>query len=142
MAVPAAAGAETRVEGASGGSLERSIDELVVVWESLCLGPFQMEIIEGWVKPLLGNTSYVMITPLRLEGQPWETKPLPLGPHVLHAYTHLKNGSGKVSLVVRNVSNSHIFLKKGMPVAWVVSASLVPPAEFSPEMEATLGAES
>ena len=29
-----------------------------------------------------------------------------------------------------------------MPVAWVVSTMLVPPAELSPEMEATLGEES
>ena len=84
----------------------------------------------------------MMITPLRVEGQPRETKLLPLGLHVLHAYTHLKNGSGKVSLVVRNVSDSHIFLKKGMPVVQVVSTSLVPPTELSPEMEATLGMES
>ena len=40
------------------------------------------------------------------------------------------------------MSDSHIFLKKGVPVVWVVSASLVSPAELSPEMEAALGAES
>ena len=34
------------------------------------------------------------------------------------------------------------FLKKGVPVARVVSASLVPPMELSPEMEAVLGTES
>ena len=142
MAVPASEGAETPDEGASGGSPEVSIDELVTVWESVHLGPFQTEIIEGWVKPLLRCTSYMMITPLRVEGQPWETKPLPLGLHVLHAYTHLKNGNGRVSLVVRNMSDSQIFLKKGMSVAWVVSTTLVPPAELSPEMEAALGKES
>ena len=81
----------------------------------------------------------MMITPLRVEGQPQETKLLPLGLYVLHAYTHLKNSSRRVSLVVRNVSDSHIFLKKGMPVVWVVSAL---PTELSPEMEATLGVES
>ena len=67
-AVPTSEGAETPVEGASGGTPERSIDELVMVWESICLGPFQMEIIVGWVKPLLRDTSYMMITPLRAEG--------------------------------------------------------------------------
>ena len=139
MAVPASGGAEAWVEGASGAPPEGSVDELVIVLESVCLGPFQMEIIEGWVKPLLGDTSYVMIIPLRVEGQPWETKLLPPGLHVLHVYTHLKNGSGKVSLVVRNMSDSHIFLKKGVPVARVLSASLVPPIELSPGMEATLG---
>ena len=40
------------------------------------------------------------------------------------------------------MSDSHIFLKKGVPVARVVLASLVQPVELSPEMEATLGAES
>ena len=141
MAVPTSEGSETPDEGASGGSQEGSIDKLVTVWKSVCLGPFQTEIIEGWVKPLLRSTSYVMITPLKVEGQPRETKPLPLGLHVLHAYTCLKNGSRRVSLVVRNMSDSRIFLKKGVPVARVVSASLVPPMELSPEMEATLGQE-
>ena len=40
------------------------------------------------------------------------------------------------------MSDSHIFLKKGLLVARVVSASLVPPIEQTPEMEATLGVES
>ena len=94
------------------------------------------------MKPLLGSTSYVMITPLKAEGRQHETKLLPLGLHVLHACTRLKNGSGRVSLVVRNVSDSQIFLKKGMPVARVVSAMLVSPTELSPGMEAALGEES
>ena len=119
-----------------------SVDELVMVWESVCLGPFQTEIIEGQVKPLLGSTSYMMITPLKVEGQQQETKLLPLGLHVLHAYTRLKNGSGKVSLAVGKVSDNQIFLKKGVPVARVVSTTLVPPVELSPEMEAALGGES
>ena len=141
-------GVETQEEGVCGGSPEVNINELVMVWEmvmvweSVHLGLFQTKIIEGRVKPLLGSTSYMMITPLKVEGCQCETKPLPLGLHVLHAYTHLKNGSRRVSLVVRNVSDSQIFLKKGVPVARVVSAMLVSPMELSPEMEATLGEES
>ena len=83
-----------------------------------------------------------MITPLKAEGQPRGARLLPLGLHVLHAYTRLKNGSSKVSLVVRNASGSHIFLKKGVQVVRVVSASPVLPTELSPEMEAMLGTES
>ena len=56
MTVPTSKGAETPVEGASGGSPEGSINELVTVPESVHLGPFQTEIIEGWVKPLLRST--------------------------------------------------------------------------------------
>ena len=118
------------------------VDELVMVGESLHLGPFQTEIIAGQVKALLGDTAHIMITPLKAEGQPQEARLLPPGLHVLHAYTRLKNGSGKVSLIVRNVSDSYIFLKKGVPVARVVLASPLPPTELLMEMEATLGAES
>ena len=142
MAIPASRGAGTLAEGASGGPPEGSVDELVMVWESICLGPFQMEIIEGRVKPLLRDTSYVMITLMRVESRPWETKLLPPGLHILHAYTRLKKGSGKVSLVVRNMSDSHIFLKKDVPVVWVVSVALVLPIELSPEMEVALGVKS
>ena len=130
-------------EGASGGPQEVDVDELVTVRESIHRGLFQTKIIEGWVKPLLGNTAHVMIMPLKAgEGQLQEARPLPLGLHVLHMYTCLKNGSSRVSLMVRNMSDSHIFLKKGVLVVCVVSASPVPPTELSSEMEATLGAEA
>ena len=114
-----------------------------MVRESVHLGLLQTEIIEGWVKPLLGDTAHVMVTALKVgEGQLRDSRPLPLGLHVLHAYMYLKNGSGKVSLVVRNTSYSHIFLKKGVSVAQVMSASPVPPTELLPEIEAVLGMEA
>ena len=135
--------AETQTEGASGGPQEVDMDELVMVRKSVHLGPFQAEIIEGWVKPLLGDTTHIMVTALKVgEGQPRDSRPLPPGLHVLHAYMHLKNGSSRVSLVVRNMSDSHIFLKKGVPVVRVMSASPVPPTELLPEMEAVLGTEA
>ena len=134
---------ETQSEGAHGGPQEVDVDELVTARESVHLGPFQTEIIEGQVKPLLGDTAHVMIMPLKVgEGQPWEARSLPLGLHVLHSYKCLKNGTGRVSLVVRNMSDSHIFLKKGVPVVHVMSASPVSPTELSPEMEAALGSEA
>ena len=57
-------------------------------------------------------------------------------------HTHASRMEAAVSLMVRNMSNSHIFLKKGVPVVHVMSASLVPPTELLPEMEATLGTEA
>ena len=47
-----------------------------------------------------------------------------------------------IELMVRNMSDSHIFLKKGVPVAHVILTSLVPLTELLPEMEATLGTEA
>ena len=109
--VLASGSAEAQSEGASRGPQEVEMDELVMVGGSLHLGPFQNEIIAGWVKPLLGDTAHIMITPLKAEGQLWGSRPLSPGLHVLHVYTCLKNGSGKVFLIVRNVSDSYIFLK-------------------------------
>ena len=84
-----------------------------------------------------------MVTPLKAGGgQLRDSRPLPPGLHVLHMDTCLKNGSGKVSLVVRNTSDSHLFLKKGLLVVRVMSASLVQPTELSPEMEPVLGMEA
>ena len=68
---------ETQTEGASGGH-QVDVDELVMVRESVRLGPFQTEIIEGWVKPLLGDTAHVMVMPLKVgEGQLRDSRPLP-----------------------------------------------------------------
>ena len=82
--------------------------------------------------------AHMMITPLKVgEGQLRKARLFPLGLHVLHTYTHLKNGSSNISLMVRNMSGSHIFLKKEVPVVRVVLA----PTELSLEMEAALGME-
>ena len=84
-----------------------------------------------------------MVMPLRAgKSQPGGACPLPPGLHVLHTYTRLKMSSSKVSVVVRNMSKSPIFLKKGLQVAQVVLASPVPPMELSTEMEAALGMEA
>ena len=110
--------------------------------ESVKLGPFQSQIIQCKTKPLLGESAHVMVTPLKAgKAQPDGAWPLPPGLHVLHAYTQLKMSSSKVSIVVRNISDSPIYLKKWVHMACVVSALPVPPAELSPKMEATLGAE-
>ena len=39
---------------------------------------------------------------------------IPPGLHVLHAYTTLPAGNKQVSIVVRNMTENAIFLKKGM----------------------------
>ena len=108
--------------------------------ENVRLGPFQTQILEYKVKPLIGESTHVMVIPLKAgESQPGGVWPLPPGLHVLHAYTRLKISNNKVSVVVRNMSESPVFLKKGMHV---VLTSPVPPMELSPEMEAILGAEA
>ena len=119
-------------------SLGLDVDKPVLMKENVRLGPFQTQIIECRIKPLLGESAHVLMTP----SKPGGAQPLPPGLHVLHMYTKLKMSSSKVSMVVSNMSKSPIFLKKGVQVAQVVSASPVLPTELPSEMEATLGAEA
>ena len=124
-------------------SLGLDMDEPILMKENVRLGPFQTQIIECRSKPCIGESTHVMVMPLRaVESQLGGACSLPPGLHVLHMYTKLKMNSSKVSVVVRNMSESPIFLKKGLQVAQVVSASPVPPAELSSEMEAALGVEA
>ena len=117
-----AEGAAT-LESASGSEINKPI----FMKENVKLGPFQTQILECRTEPLLGENIHVMVMPFKAgESQPEGMQPLLPGLHVLHAYTRHKMSSRKVSVVVRNMSESPIFLKKGMQVAWVVSASLVP----------------
>ena len=67
-----------------------------------------------------------MVMPLRAgEAQPGRAQPLPPRLHILHVYTRLKMSSSKVSMVVRNISESLIFLKKEVQVARVVRVARV-----------------
>ena len=84
-----------------------------------------------------------MIMPLRAcETQPDGVQPLPLGLHILYAYTWLKMSSSKVSIVVRNMLDSPIFLKKGVNMVCLVSALPVPPVELTSKMERALETEA
>ena len=124
-------------------SQSSEIDELIFIKENVRLGLFQTQILKCRTRPFLRESAHVMVMPLKAsESQLGGAQPLPPGFYVLHAYTRLKMSSSKVSVMVRNMSNCPIFLKKGIQVVWVVSASLVPLAELSSEMEAILGMET
>ena len=51
---------------------------------------------------------------------------LPPGLQVLHTYTTMTAGCKQTSIVVQNVTDQAIFLKKGTRVAHIVSATLAP----------------
>ena len=68
-----------------------------------------------------------MVIPVRSGGL-WgaKIKPLLPGLQVLYVFTVQKGGSSKVSIVVRNVSESSIYLKRGIQVTHLVPAMPVP----------------
>ena len=80
------------------------------------------------------HETHLMVVPIRCaDVESAKACPLPPGLQVLHAYTTLKAGNKHVLIVVQNMMDSAIFLKKGVHVAHVVSVMLVPPAEVPSE---------
>ena len=137
-----AVGGAEEAQAPSAESTDKGIDEPNLVKEHVRLGPFQTQILECKVKPLIRETALMMVCPTKV-GEVWlaGTCPLHLGLHVLLALTRLKMGSGKVSVVVCNMLDSPIYLKKGMRIACLGSKLPVSPAELSLEVQAALGNE-
>ena len=88
------------------------------------------QILEGKISQAPTHDTHVMVTPIgHAELKQDRVCPLPPGLQVLHAYTTLMAGCKQISIVVRNMTDQAIFLKKGVRVVHVVSAVLAPPEE-------------
>ena len=97
----------------------QDVDEPVYIKENVRLGPFQTQIVECRVKPLIQESAQVMVMPLRAGAtQPRGVWPLPPGLHVLHAYTRLEMSSSKVSVIIRNMSEFPNFCQHSSPQRW------------------------
>ena len=105
------------------------MDVPVYVREGIRVETFQMQILECKVDPLQEELAEVMVIPVRTGG-PWgaKIKLLLPGLQVPYVFTVQKRGSDKVSIVVRNVSESPIYLKKGIQVTRLVPTMPIPPS--------------
>ena len=115
---------------------EKEVDAVVKVKNSTHVGPFQTEILEGKIPQVPTHDAHVMVIPvgcteLKQDGG----CQLPPGLQVLHVYTTLTAGCKQISIVVRNMTEQAIFLKKGAQVAHVVSARLAPLEEVPSRQE-------
>ena len=80
-----AAGDGSMVEGSATSELSDglNVDEPVRMKENVRLGPFQTQILECRMKPLIGESTEVMVTPLKAgEFQLDGAQPLPPGLHI------------------------------------------------------------
>ena len=122
------------VSGGQDVPMTDDVDEVVELKDNVHVGPFQTEILKGRAARAPAFHMHVMIGPIRhTEVESGKACPLPPGLQVLHTCTTLTAGSKHVSIVVQNMTDSTIFLKKGVCVAHVVSAMLVPPVEVLSE---------
>ena len=100
------------------------------------MGPFQTEILEGKISQAPTHNAHVMVMPVGCAELKWDGGcQLPPGLQVLHVYTTLTAGCKQISIVVRNMTEQAIFLKKGARVVHVVSAMLAPPEEAPSRQE-------
>ena len=77
------------------------LNAVVELRDSVCVGPFQMEILKGRLSTSPTHDAHVMIAPLRCsEVESGRACLLPLGLHILHAYTTIVAGKRSVSIVV------------------------------------------
>ena len=127
---------ETQGEGAARTDApeEKEVDTVIEMKGSAHVGPFQTEILEGEISQASACDMHVMVVPIgHAEVKSGRSQQLTPGLQVLHAFTMLTAGRKQVSIVVWNMTDNAIFLKKGMQVAHVVSVMLVPPEEVSSE---------
>ena len=93
------------------------MDAVVEVRNSIHVGPFQTEILEGKISQAPTHDTHVMVTPLGcVELKRDGGHQLPPGLQVLHVYTTLTAGCKQISIVARNMTEQAIFLKKGVRV--------------------------
>ena len=111
------------------------MDEVIEMKDNVLCGPISSRDFERKSQhEHLHKILTVMVAPIRCPDVVCgKAHPLPPGLQVLHAYTMLTAGSKQVSIVVQNMMDSAIFLKKGVHVVHVVSAMLVPPEEVPSE---------
>ena len=56
---------------------------------------------------------------------------LPLGIEVLSSYAILTTGRYRITVVLRNNTNEWVEVQKGVPIARMVTANMIPPADLS-----------
>ena len=116
-----------------------NVDEVVRVASKCVVPPFGHKVIHGKVNLVLHGCRLNVMT----HGLEKRSPSLPLGIEVQTAYATLANGSHRVPVVLRNNTQDWLEIKKGVPIARMVTAKAIPkvthvlPAE-KPQEQSTL----
>ena len=115
-------GQEVRTDVGNKNITPTSVDEVVRVSSKFQIPPFGCKAIHGRTSLLL------MGYKLNLEKK---SPQLPLGVEVLSSYATLTTGSNRIIVVLRNNTNEWVEVQKGVPIARMVTANMIPPADLS-----------
>ena len=98
------------------------VNEIVRVASKCTVPPFGHKVIHGRVNLVLRGCKLNVMT----HGLEKRSPALPLGIDVQTAYSTLANGGRRVSVILRNNTQDWLEIKKGMPVARMVTANAIP----------------
>ena len=98
------------------------IDEVVRVASKCTVPPFGHKAIHGKVNLILHSYKMNVMT----HGLEKWSPSLPLGIDVQTVYATLVDGSNRITVVLRNNTRDWLEIKKGVPIAWMVTANEVP----------------
>ena len=98
------------------------VDEVVRVASKCKVPPFGHKAIHGKVNLILHSYKMNMMT----HGLEKRSPSLPLGIDVQMVYATLADGSKRIMVVLRNNTWDWLEIKKGVPIAWMVTANKVP----------------
>ena len=101
-----------------------NVDEVVRVASKCTIPPFSHKVIHGKVNVVLYRCRLNVMT----HGLEKRSPSLPLGIDVQTAYATLANGSHRVPVVLRNNTQDWLEIKKGVPIARMVTANALPKA--------------
>ena len=104
-----------------------SVDEVVHVNTKFQIPPFDCKAVHGRTGLLLMGYNLNVMTHSLEKKSPQ----LPLGVEVLSSYATLTTGSNKITIVLRNKTNEWVEVQKGVPIARMVTANLISPADLS-----------
>ena len=99
-----------------------NVDEVVRVASKCTVPPFGHKVIHGKVNLVLHGCKLNVMT----HGLEKRSPSLPLGMDVQTAYTTLANGGHRVLVVLRNNTQDWLEIKKGVPLARMVTANAIP----------------
>ena len=99
-----------------------NVDEVVRVTSKCTIPPFGHKVIHGKVNLVLHGCRLNVMT----HGLENRSPSLPLGIDVQTTYATLANGSHRVTVVLRNNTQDWLEIKKGVPIARMVTTNAIP----------------
>ena len=104
-----------------------SVDEVVCVSTKFQIPPFGCKAIHGRTELLLMGYKLNVMT----HGLEKKSPQLALGVEVLSSYATLTTGSNRITIVLGNNTKEWVEVQKGVPIARMVTANLIPPADVN-----------